>query len=93
MESDNYWYEDDILVVHGVMHMDKRMWFLDDYTGITLPGWFNPDWIPDEGNVAWIYDFVVVDCEIRISPDEMKYDNGLNDNWVYGSTLQYRNYS
>jgi len=94
MDSEDYWYEGDTLVVVGVMHRDKRMWFLDDYTPYEpLPDWFDTDWIPDEGNVAWIYDFIPADCELRVSPDEMKYDNWFNDDWVYGSTLSYRNYT
>ena len=94
MDSEDYWYEGDTLVVVGVMHRDKKMWFLDDYTPYEpLPGWFDPDWIPEQGNVAWIIDFIPADCELRISPDEMKYDNWFNDNWVYDSTFLYRNYT
>lgn len=93
MESTDYWYEGDTLVILGTMHRDKKMWFLDDYTGVTLPGWFDPEWIPEHGNVAWIYDFMPAPCEMRVSPDEMKWDNWLNGDWIYGSTLQYRNYT
>lgn len=94
MDSTDYWYEGDTLVVVGVMHRDKRMWFLDDYTPYEpLPGWFDPEWIPEHGNVAWIIDFIPADCELRISPDEMKWDNWFNGDWVYGSTLRYRNYT
>jgi hypothetical protein len=93
MESTNYWHDGDILVVHGTIHRDKKMWFLDDYTGVPLPGWFDPEWIPEHGNVAWIYDYAPAPCEMRVSPDEMKWDNWFNGDWIYGSTLQYRNYS
>jgi len=30
---------------------------------------------------------------MRGSPDEMKWDNWFNGDWIYDSTLQYRNYA
>lgn len=90
METGDYYFDGDTLVVEGEMNRDKKMWFLDSYDGIELPGWFDPDWIPEHGNVAWIYDFMPGPCLIIVSPDGMQYDFWINDNWVYGSTRTYR---
>jgi hypothetical protein len=69
------------------------MVFLEDYTPYEpLSEWFDPDWIPEHGNKAWIIDFLSpADCEIRISSEEMTYDIWLNGNLVYGTTLLNKN--
>jgi len=91
--SDDYWFEGDDLVIHGVMYVDKKMWFLDEYEPGDLPDWFDPDWIPDHAPVNWIPDFMVRNAEIRISPDVMTYDYELDGVNAYGTTLTYHNYS
>lgn len=89
LESEDYWFEGDELVIQGSMHCRKRMWFLDDYTPYEpLPDWFNPDWVPKHRNVAWIRDFPLFDyVEIRISPAGITWSGTLN---AFGTTYHFR---
>ncbi|NIN68332.1 MAG: hypothetical protein GTO63_27220 [Anaerolineae bacterium] len=87
MVTDEYWLEDDTLVMMGEMHVDKKMWIIED----------DPDpWVVPPGKAPqdWIEDFIVVyPTVVRVDPSEMTYDfwdDGVN---TYGTTLTYHNYS
>ena len=87
MVTDDYWFEGDTLVMRGEIHVDKKMWIIED----------DPDpWVvpPGKAPLDWIEDFIVVDpTVVRIDPFEMTYDYGDNGVDTYGTTLTYHNYS
>jgi hypothetical protein len=86
MVTDDYWLEGDTLVMRGEMHVDKKMWIIED----------DPDpWVVPPGKAPqdWIEDFIVAyPTVVRVDPSEMTYDywdDGVN---TYGTTLTYHNY-
>lgn len=86
MATDGYLLEGDTLVMYGEMHVDKKMWIIEE----------DPDpWVVPPGNAPqdWIEDFMVVyPTVVRVDPTTMTYDywgDGVN---TYGTTLTYHNY-
>lgn len=90
-ESATYDIHEDYVEIWGELHVDKMMWFLDDYTPYEpLPDWFDPAWA--EGPpVAWIRDFSVTSVYIKITPDDFIRPGGNLD--IVGTTLSYQNYT
>ena len=56
LTSEDYFIGEGFVEIWGTIHVDKMMWFLDDYS---VPPWFDPDWVPEHAPVAWITDFMV----------------------------------
>lgn len=86
-EGATYAMKIDHVQIWGEIHIDKKMWFLDDYSSNPLPPWFDPDWVPENAPVAWIEDFIVRDVHIVITPYYIRIENGNLDK--LGTTLVF----
>ena len=87
-EGATYQIKIDHVDIWGEIHIDKKMWFLDDYSSLPpFPPWFDLDWIPENAPVAWIEDFVVRDIHIVITPTYIIIENGNLDK--LGTTLVF----
>ena len=86
LTSDAYVIGEGFVEIWGEIHVDKMMWFLDEYSD-PLPDWLNPEWIPEHAPKAWITDFIVRDVHITITPDDIVIENGNLDK--HGITLSY----
>jgi hypothetical protein len=88
LEVEGYQIYEDHVEVWGQIHVDKKMWFLDDYPD-PLPWWY-PEDRNENAPVDWIRPFIVQDCYIYVYPDEIFLDNGVfGDINIYGTTTTY----
>lgn len=88
LEVSEYIIHDDYIEIWGINHVDKKMWFLDEYPDPV------PPWYPEDRNenapVDWIENFIEQPSHIYVYPDRIEIDN-WNDGSIniYGTTTTY----
>ena len=86
LTSEDFGVGEGYVEIWGLLHVDKKMWFLDDYSSIEVPPWLE-ELIPENEPVAWITDFAVQQAHITITPSDIIIENGDLDK--IGITLSY----
>jgi hypothetical protein len=86
LTSEDFLIGEGYVEIWGLLHVDKKMWFLDDYSSIEVPPWLE-ELIPEHAHVAWITDFWAQQSHITITPSDIIIENGDLDK--LGITLSY----